>query len=217
MPKKNKEWMGDVSRYKRLAMRTKLNLVVFFVLLTAAYSGRAQGEFVAGYGLFSSVEVDNTFYSPSVSKIVTLDEQYNSHSDALGPWVIGYKHAFGRNFAVGLLGVVASMRTNYFGEKDENGSVVEAKQRVLSTQYSTLVRMYYSWINVRNLNVYSSLAAGLSYESAKNSTESKYLDKFSPAYQANLLGIRVGSKLGAYLELGYGYAGVASVGLSLYL
>jgi len=87
--------MGDVSRYKRLAMRTKLNLVVFFVLLAAAFSGRAQGEFVAGYGLFSSVEVDNTFYSPSVSKIITLDEQYNSHSDALGPWVIGYKHAFG--------------------------------------------------------------------------------------------------------------------------
>lgn len=199
-------------------MRVKtMSGMLLLLLLYVAVGGYAQGEFVAGYGLFSSGEVDNTFYTPSSSSIITLSENTNSHSDALGPWMVGYKYGVGTKIAVGVIGVVSSMRTNYFGGKESNGVLMDDRQRVLSTQYSTLVRMYYSWVKVRNLNIYSGLAAGICYENAKNSTENRYMDKFTPAYQANLLGIRVGGTLGAYLELGYGYAGVANVGLSLYL
>lgn len=194
-----------------------VRLAILFILIANAATSFAQGEFIAGYGIFSSGEIGSDSFKPSVTSITTLDGDYNTFTNGIGPWVVGYKYEMSEKFSLGVLGVVSTFKTNYFGNTLHEGLAVDSKQSVSTNQLSTLARVYYSWIRFDNLTIYSSMAAGISYGNFRNSSENIHTQKFAPAYQANVLGIRAGGRLGAYLELGYGYAGVANVGVSLYL
>lgn len=198
-------------------MIRRLGWAIVALLLLFANKIEAQSELIAGYGMFSSGEIDNTFNSSNVKPILDFSNDYKAYASGLGPWHIGFKYNFNKNLAVGVIGVVSTIRTSYFGSKLQNGLQVDSKQTVFSSQYSTMVRAYYSWIHIKNLNIYSSLACGVSYQNYKNTSENRYMNKFSVAYQANALGFRAGNRLGAFLELGYGYAGIANIGLSFYL
>lgn len=185
-------------------------------LLISTYSF-SQGEFVAGYGVFSSSELGGDSFRPPMENVTTLKGDYNTHTTGLGPWVVGFSYHLSNDFSLGIVGVVNTFTTSYFGSTSIDGVDLDARQRVSASQLSSLARLHYSWFHVRNLSLYSSVSVGMSYGRFSNSSEKIHKERFTPAYQANFLGVRVGGRFGAFFELGYGYAGVASVGISLYL
>jgi len=194
-----------------------LRLASLIVFLALAQLGAAQGEFVAGYGIYSSSEMGKDPFKPSTNSITTLSGDYNTHTSGMGPWVIGYKYNLGKHLSFGFMGVVSTFTTNYFGDKLVEDIKVDSKQSVYTNQLSTLIKVAYSWFRIKNLTLYSSCSGGLCYGNFKNSSENIRTERLTPAYQVNLLGVRAGGRLGTYLELGYGYVGIANVGVSLYL
>lgn len=193
----------------------QLLVALFFMLVAAEVHG--QGEFIAGYGLYSSQEISNTFYKEDARHFVSFNDKFNAYTDGVGPLVVGYNYTVSSRVSIGLTSAVSFIKTNYFGVSDNASGVASTKQRVYSDHYTSLARVYYSWVRFQDFTIYSSIAGGLCYQRYRNQTEDTRVNRFKPAYQANLLGFRAGRRLGAFLELGYGFAGVANVGLSLYL
>lgn len=75
----------------------------------------------------------------------------------------------------------------------------------------------FSYIKTPLLNFYGSGAAGAIFgrvQEVKNLTTGKTTGKNSVsfAYQVNPVGLRVGKRLGAFAELGFGYKGLATLG-----
>lgn len=78
-----------------------------------------------------------------------------------------------------------------------------------------MARTDYRYIN-RFLQLYSGVAAGVSAgkSSPKSGTGGDSFSSTDFAFQVNALGLRVGHNFGAFAELGFGYNGIVSLGVS---
>lgn len=196
-------------------MLARLTLVFLFSAISIVTL--AQGEIVAGYGIFAANEASGDYSRPSFLQTTTLASSSSYEVEGKGPWMLGFKYEVTPNITFGILGVYSVTNAIYNETVVRNGIESSTSQKVVSNQYSSLVHVSYSWWDYDLLTFYSSVAAGVSYGVFKNSSESIRVNKYAPAYQINALGVRAGAQFGVFLELGYGYAGVANVGLSLYL
>lgn len=195
-----------------------MNRIVFAALslfaLLVSNQLFAQSEIVAGYGIFSAQEVKHICSTSYSSNVVTLKGSIDSYVEGRGPWVLGYKYRFNETISAGVVGAYSSTRVSYYLTNIPIDSEGE-RQVVRTSYYAAMARLSFTWFKVRNMLAYSEFSGGSSYSTAKNRSESIVEKKLSLAYQVNAIGFRLGGKLGAYLELGYGDAGIANVGMSL--
>ena len=85
------------------------------------------------------------------------------------------------------------------------------------------IEFEYRYVNQGPVQVYSGLGLGYTYATEELTpppelgTSSDSGDISNVAYQANVVGVRVGKKFGGFAEFGYGYKGIVNIGLSLQL
>lgn len=105
-------------------------------------------------------------------------------------------------------------------DKTANYPYTEDRRHIYRERYlSLLASQKYAWVRSKWISLYSALDLGVCLVDRKESrNDFSYLkDEFTEtrfAYQATPFGIRAGQRLGGYMELGYGYKGIAAIGFS---
>ncbi|MFO8128856.1 MAG: hypothetical protein R6T99_03015 [Bacteroidales bacterium] len=97
--------------------------------------------------------------------------------------------------------------------KLKDGSIMDLESNDL--YYTGMARVNFRYVQTRWVTLYSGLAAGMTINifDADDKTSADDQD-IQLAYQINGVGIRVGKTYGAFAELGFGYSGFISGGLS---
>jgi len=76
--------------------------------------------------------------------------------------------------------------------------------------YTIALEIKYLYLNNKIIQLYGFLGAGYSLTFNKEFNDLKFFNG-----QLTPLGIRIGNKIGGFAEIGFGYKGVANIGLSL--
>jgi len=76
--------------------------------------------------------------------------------------------------------------------------------------YTIAIEAKYLYLNSKLVQLYGFLGAGYTFSANKDVATSRFFNG-----QLTPIGIRVGKKIGGFAEIGFGYKGVANVGLSL--
>ncbi len=171
----------------------------------SGFDSKGKIEVYAGYGLLSAPDLITGFANIFTGALLPgMVEKIDSKG--LGTVYGGLDYYAGNRFAVGAQYYYSSYERQY---KMQNGTTA-----TLNTQYhSVLIRGKGMWVNKPAFQLYSALAAGPSFVSAKNDNdETKNNTEF--AFQVSPIGIRVGNHIAFFLEGGFGYQGLVSAGLS---
>ncbi|MFT5943425.1 MAG: hypothetical protein ACI9Q4_002698 [Sediminicola sp.] len=171
-----------------------LKIIVLGFLFTTFFVNFAQGQTKGtsqigiGYGAFSLYEYVSMVFEDVESKGIAS---------------VNYKYAVNDGFMVGAAISYEELTGNtndvlvFFGAED--------KEREF-TNITFALETDYRYVSKPSFQMYSGV--GLAYF-----TSDEYNTNLS--FQVNALGFRVGKKLAAYAELGFGYRGMINVGASL--
>lgn len=136
-----------------------------------------------------------------------------------GAWHIGYKVMPASRVDLGaeLVGELQKRQTTSV-DPTQAGKYKINRDR----QLSLLISSHFHWVEKEHLQCYSGAGIGLNFQQRRESRNdfSTVKDEFTRqrlAWQATAIGVRVGKKVGGYLELGYGYKGLVLAGLILKL
>jgi hypothetical protein len=80
--------------------------------------------------------------------------------------------------------------------------------------YTFMARGDYTWLDTKWADLYSGAAIGMSFVSEEEVAQKTSDTETWVAFHVNALGIRVGRQLAGFLELGFGYNGIAAIGLT---
>ncbi len=186
-----------------------LMLIALPVVATAqpasAFDSKGNIEAYAGYGLLSAPDFITSFSNILTGALLPgMVEKIDSKG--FGTVYGGIDYYAGNHFALGAQYYYSAFERQY---KMQNESTA-----TLNTQYhSVLIRGKGIWVNRPSFQLYSALAAGPSFASAKNDND-ETKNSIIFAFQASPIGIRVGNHIAFFLEGGFGYQGLISAGLS---
>jgi opacity protein-like surface antigen len=191
-------------------------VIVLSVLLLCTAIAKAQdtekNEIRVGYSDASFVQLgdglSNSFANAIVSGITGVKYK-DASSKAIGMFELGYRYNINDRVKVGA-------DFSYLRLEDTfKATTANAKNVTRNTNYLMgLATIEFSYIKTSLLNFYGSGGAGIISGSTKE-TGSSYSNKEAAfAYQINPAGLRVGKKFGAFVEVGYGYKGIATAGLN---
>lgn len=194
-------------------------LVLCGYFLLGLTSGMAQNErhFVrAGYGVAPVQSIFYGFLKGFLSDI-TWDDP-----DKSGLWQVGYSYKVSEKIEVGLVGAYT-----YMGQKGRYRNNPDRPRpdydysTVVATEwfkyYSLIPTVQANWKTTENTKIYSGLAFGGFYgekfywyenQDAAVSTMLNY------AGHVNLIGVRYGRRFAGFAELGFGFHGMLSGGIS---
>jgi len=173
-------------------------------------------DILIGYGAFpidQFLSVESNMLNSSLP-----DKRYvRDHYSGSGVITLTYRRISRSGFF--MWGVTA-------GYNQSSASVYHVGQLVgeLDRNFITVaVELEYRYVNSGIVQVYS--GAGLGYqfgnEKLKPTVESGLSEVSGSinrlAYQANVIGVRIGKTFGGFAELGFGYKGIVNVGLSVQL
>ncbi len=80
--------------------------------------------------------------------------------------------------------------------------------------YTFMVRGDYTWYRKSWTSLYSGAAAGLSVVTEESEGESQDDTEYYLAFQVNAIGVRLGNRVAGFVELGLGYSGILSAGIT---
>lgn len=168
----------------------RISLTIIFTSLCLNYSqAQTQGtsQISIGYGRLSLYEFVNTIFEDTESS---------------GVFNLGYKYAIKNRFMIGANISYEELKattnfSNIFGSSDPTIDEFSNITIAIETDYR--------YISKPSFQMYSGI--GLAYF-----TTGEYDTNFS--FQGTALGFRIGKKLAAYAELGFGYKGIAQIGAS---
>ncbi len=198
-------------------MRTKA--ILFGLLLLSSSFVRAQekerrNEILAGYGIITSDEVMGVT-SSLLTTILTLANANRSNMHWSGTYYLGYKFRAGKMFPIGVIVGYENMTSDLTNKNQE--LVGNEKAQYISIMAEGSVR----YVNKRIFQMYSGLAAGYTLAGSKIITtsgdESDTDEFYHFNFQVNVVGFRLGTWIGGFLELGFGYKGIVNFGLSCQL
>jgi hypothetical protein len=183
--------------------------------LSATHCLQAQGfrrETYGSYGLYSTQEIaPGLGFTTANSFLQTVKEQNNLEKQLFGPLIFGYNFHFGSKISVGFQVSYSRIKTYLNRNTTQEYAGRDA--------YFTLMpRADYTHFNLDFLRVYSGVAAGVAFLGSKfetaPQTENQRASVSGFAYQINVLGARLGKRFGVYAEVGFGYNGVFTFGIS---
>ncbi|WP_369616205.1 hypothetical protein [Flavobacterium sp. CFS9] len=134
----------------------------------------------------------------------------DAKSTTFGMFEAGYRYNIGERFKAG--GDLSYLRTeDKFEKSDTNPNTVTRK----SNYYMGMIIGQYSYIKTSFIDFYGSGGIGAISLSTKEEGNGGYKDNaLGFAFQVNPVGLRVGKTFGAFVELGFGYKGIATEGLN---
>ncbi len=195
-------------------MKAKVALLIIclfsFSFLNAQEKNR-HNEISAGYGIVTSDEALGVT-SSILTTIITLANANRQNMHWTGTYFLGYKFRAGKLFPLGI-SVGYERMTSDLVDKDQT---LIGKER---GQYITIMAEgAIRYVNKHIFQMYSGLAAGYTLASSDvtlESGEDSDTDHFNHFnFQVNVIGIRLGTTVGGFLELGFGYKGIVNLGLS---
>lgn len=192
------------------------NLIALF-LITISLPTMAQSsddlpdtELYAGYGILTAQDILTGFSSTLAGSLLP---GYVDRIDAkgFGTAFAGFDYFVGRRLSLGL-------QLNY-AQYDESYTLSNNSTSTLKTSYLTpMVRTKLAWVRNPGFSFYSSLAVGATFLQAKNQSTGGQTDKTAGlAFQVSPIGIRAGNAVALFAELGFGFQGLISAGLSIRL
>ncbi|MDR3008818.1 MAG: porin family protein [Sphingobacterium sp.] len=183
---------------------------IIFILLAGLLSLKGYGqenmprksEIRVGYGLVPVQEIGTMLGDGIFMGLLGREVE---HSSGTGTFTMGYSLNLNKRLSVGVDGFYGKNTVSY---KDDLG---DSKWSV----YGGLVNVQYSYLNKTKLNLYGK--GGLGYARYNNRQKENKENFGALSYQFTPIAIRYGNKVGIYGEFGFGYLGIANVGISFKL
>jgi len=193
----------------------KTNVIIVFLFLFSfsviqAQEKEKRHDISAGYGIVNTDEVLGVTTSIFTS-IITLAHANRTNMKWSGLYNLGYKYRFGKMFPVGIA----------VGYEQMSADLTDNDQVVLATEKGQLItvmlRGSIRYVNKRVFQMYSGLSVGYTFanyvvtedDGTKSESSNNHFNG-----QVNLIGLRVGTVVGGFLELGFGAKGIINFGLS---
>ncbi len=174
-----------------------------------AFTAQAQNNLEIHLGLGTSSIQENSVKTGNhalYNAVMPRSENIAQTYGTTGPIRLGIRSHENKHFVLGA-------EFNYSNieviNKNGTGDVI----RVYFSNYTLMASTQYKYIDKPRLTLYSGLDFGVSYATAKNKDTGIMANDLAAAFQANLMGIRYGSQLGVFGELGFGYNGFLSGGI----
>lgn len=186
------------------AMNRHSALVLFLVLLGIlhAQAQSPRNELQVGYGVGSATLLIEGIADVLASALVPGSIRSVDRTGT-GPFIVGYNRYVSERFSVGLQGSYITSDASYTTTSGE----FKGSNRYLTA----LLRGDYRWLN-RGVQLYSGLGVGGSYLTSDVGGKSD--NSLGVAFQVNALGVRVGKRVGAFAEAGFGFNGILTLGVS---
>ena len=184
--------------------------IFIIILLLSGFTALAQKqELNIGIGTLSHPTFKEDGFWPGLNDA-------EDHMHWFGPVHISYNYYLILNWDIGIAAV-------YEYQKHDITVIIPdafGKHHIYQqTLLTFLLHTHYHWLQKGIFDLYSGGEAGLSMNRKKDIRNDFTITKSEAsqtnfAYQVTPLGLRIGRKLGGYLELGYGYKGLISAGIS---
>lgn len=189
-------------------------LFLFSFSVLRAQEKERRHEIAVGYGIVTSDEVMGVT-SSVLTTILTLANANRQNMHWSGTFNLGYTYRAGKIFPVGISVGYETMSSDLV-DRDQT-LVGKESGRYVTVMATGAIR----YVNKRIFQMYSGLAAGYTFASSEvvmNSGKDTDRDQFNHFnFQVNVVGVRIGTVVGGFLELGFGYKGIVSFGLSCQL
>ncbi len=172
---------------------------------TNSFDTKGKVEINAGYGIATAPDIISGFSNMFTGALLPgVVERIDS--EGFGSPFASADYYISNRFAVGLQYNFANYVHHY--------SLTDESIADLSNRYHTaMVRGKGVWINKPMFQLYSTVAAGPTFVTAKN--EMGHVDnKIHFAFHASPVGIRVGNQIAFFVEGGIGFQGLISAGIS---
>ena len=177
------------------------------ILSTAGFGQTRRHDLSLSYGVLSTDQLTDIL-TDVLTVVVTLGTFTKNDVKYTGVPFLTYHYSANSRFGFGgAIGGYSSRGVLQVGGSD----VGTFKERNIVGA----VELDYRWIMRKGLQVYSGAGFGLRYRRGTyRTTETNISDKFLPTFHVNALGVRFGSTVAVFFELGAGYKGVLSAGLN---
>lgn len=183
---------------------TLLAIALFTSNLLSAQEG--QHEISIGYGVGTSAETADLFEDIVVGTFT--GGRYRKEEDHSGAFHLAYKYLVSEKIGVGGTLLYESSK----------GNIHENEQKVARLKrhfYTLAAEADYRYIRKPNFTLYSALGVGYTHMNEKITPESGGEEKDSDGsinFQVTALGAKFGSNIGGFIEAGFGYKGIGSIG-----
>jgi hypothetical protein len=191
-------------------MKNRLLLSIFASLsfiLTSQAQEKGSSDLSVNIGFATSTELSNLFTDILVSGLT--GNQIKTGDIKAGPtFGVTYRYAIANRWMVQADGFYQKMSQDIYVNNTKEG---KANYSYITVGLGT----DYRYISNNFFQMYSGVAVGYTSENIKNSGAQNSADGDGFInYQVNALGFRVGKKLAAFAELGFGYKGIINTGVS---
>ncbi len=187
-------------------MRTSCILLFQVVFLLCSIKTFAQqnfpkNELESSYGIFPVMEIKKitgNFYEGSI------DAKPVEKITGTGSLTLSYNRALKKRFYTGVSLFYDKAVITYSNSPDTRNWYV----------YGVLLNTKYNYVFDPRFHMYSGLSVGYAGNISKKGDKKDHHS--TVAFQARLVGLRFGAKVGVFSELGFGYEGILKAGLSVH-
>jgi len=187
-------------------MRTSCILLFQIVFLLCSINSFAQqnfpkNELESGYGIFPVMEIKKitgNFYAASI------DNKPVEKITGTGSLTISYNRTLKKRLFAGVSLFYDKAVISYINSPGTRNWYV----------FGLLLNAKYNYVYDPRFHMYSGISVG--YAGDRSVKEGKADHHDAIAYQARLIGLRFGAKVGVFSELGFGYEGILKAGLSVH-
>lgn len=186
-----------------------LKTAIFAAVIWTAFSpvnaqDQGRAEINIGAGMMAT---ENAFADAIILSLSALINDPEDVRVTGAAWSITYKYYVSEKIAVGGSSVYNPSPDQWIPDFSKND---EWKRRSLTTAGEVT----YFWTKHRAFQFYANAGAGF-FVKRKTLYEMQSETNFGYTFQVTPAGLRVGDQVGLFMELGYGYKGVFSGGLSM--
>ncbi|SEJ82774.1 hypothetical protein SAMN05216327_12242 [Dyadobacter sp. SG02] len=183
-----------------------LSVLICCALMRAEAQDKDKSELSIGAGIMSSED--------AATDLVLLwgSAVFNSHQEVRvtrASWSISYKYHVSERFAIGGSSVYNPMPDRWIQDFDFRNDD-DWKVRSLTTAGEATL----FWVKGKDFQFYGMIGAGF-FAKRRTLYDTQVETNWGTTFQATPVGLRMGKKLGVFMELGYGYKGVFNGGMSM--
>lgn len=183
--------------------------IVFFTIFLSAFGAKAQSinnkgitETYAGIGFGPLQIVLSEYFSgfnyPSNYNLITTDLLSGS---------MGVDYFTGKYFSIG-------GQINYYQRSLRTINAAGIEERGNFQLITPMIKIKANWLNREKVSLYSNYLLGIGFGTMRKFSTLKNETAIFPAGQYNFIGLRVGRDIAFFAEVGSGFQGVLTVGLS---
>ena len=194
----------------------KKYIIIISLLLVFSATIFAQDkkhEIVLGYGVMTNYAIEEVLKNITVT-IVTLGLYDTEYESGTGAFLLGYRYFPSEKFSIGI--DVAYTKINDVVKSHDTVVVGNIERHF----YTLAPYAVYNYIKKEKFRLYSGIGLGYAFgkDNYKPNNGAEENENFGRiAYQLNAIGVRFGTKVGGYVEFGYGYKGMLNFGVSVKL